>query len=292
MSNIYQTITDSIVRQIEAGAGEFKMPWHRGAASGLPVNAATGKDYSGSNVMILWCAAMAKSYASNNWATYKQWAALGAQVRKGEKATTGIYFSTFEKEKDDGSIARLPFAKALMLFNADQVDGWAGGKPKDVADLTARLEHVDTLLADLGVVIKNEGQRAFYHRVSDTVYVPHREAFTGTATSTATETYYSTVLHETAHWTGAEKRLNRTKGKTFGDEAYAYEELVAEMAAAFLCCSLGVTNEPRADHAQYLAAWLKELKSDPRAITRASADAQRAADFVLGKSREEKSKAA
>jgi len=286
-NTIYQTITDNILRQIEAGAGDFKMPWHRGTATGLPVNAATGNEYNGSNVMVLWCAAMAKGYASNTWATYKQWQSLGAQVRKGEKSTTGIYFSTFEKEQD-GKITRLPFAKALTLFNADQVDGWIGAAPKDAIDITTRLDAVDTLVANLGVTVKHEGTRAFYHRTSDTVYMPMREAFTGTNTINATEAYYATLLHEIAHWTGAEKRLDRTKGKTYGDEAYAYEELVAELAAAFLCCKLGVTNEPRADHAQYLASWLKVLKSDPRAITKASADAQRAADFIIGKEREEK----
>lgn len=108
--------------------------------------------------------------------------------------------------------------------------------------------------------------RAYFDPGSDYIAIPDKARFVGSPTSTATECYYSTLLHELVHWTGAEHRLNRTFGERFGDAAYAAEELVAELGAAFLCADLGVTNDPRPDHAAYVASWLKILRSDSRAI--------------------------
>ena len=123
---------------------------------------------------------------------------------------------------------------------------------------------------------------AFYSPVGDYIQLPDRERFVGTDTSTPEEAYYSTGLHELTHWSGAPSRLDRDKCKRHGDGAYAFEELVAELGAAFLCADLEVSNEPRPDHAQYLAHWLDILKADKKAIFRAAADAQRAAHFLHG----------
>lgn len=289
-NSVYETVTANIVAAIESGAGEFQMPWHRATtADGLPVNALTGAEYRGSNILSLWVAGMAKGYASNRWATYKQWAQLGAQVRKGEKSATGIFFQMIERkgatqpDTDKASKAGMvPFARAFHLFNAEQVDGYTvDASPR--ADITETLAGVDAAIAQTGARITHAGSRAFYRPSTDEIYMPERAAFTGTDTSTATESYYSTLLHELTHWTGHDARLARNfaKSNRFADEAYAGEELVAELGAAFLCARLGITNTPRADHARYLASWLKVLKGDAKAIVRAASDAQKAADYIM-----------
>ena len=128
--------------------------------------------------------------------------------------------------------------------------------------------------------ISHGGGRAFYRPATDSIQLPPRDAFIGSPTSTPAEAYYSTMLHELTHWTSAETRCNRQLGKRFGDQAYAIEELVAELGAAFLCADLGITDEPRADHAQYLAAWLSVLKADKKAIFTAASKASEAAAFL------------
>lgn len=289
MSNVYDTITTNIINAIEQGAGEFRMPWHRAStANGIPCNAVTGTEYKGSNILTLWATAGAKGYGSNRWATFKQWQSVGAQVRKGEKSATGIYFNMLERENEDtgeakGKSKAIPFARPFHLFNAAQVDGYNSESVAPRQDLTETIRNADDVIAATRARITHEGSRAFYRPSTDEIYMPPRDAFIGTETSTATEAYYSTTLHELAHWTGHGSRLARdfTRSKRFGDEAYAGEELVAELGAAFLCARLGITNEPRADHAQYLAHWLKVLKGDSRAIVRAASDAQKAADFIL-----------
>lgn len=293
--NVYETVTANIVAAIEAGAGEFKMPWHRAStAEGLPCNAATGTEYRGSNVLTLWAAAMGKGYGSNRWATFKQWAALGAQVRKGEKATVGIYYSVTEKENaETGETSKAAFARAFWLFNAEQVDGYTLPSAAPRVDLTERIQNADDTISATGAKITHSGSRAFYRPSTDEIYLPPRDAFIGTKTSTATEAYYSTALHELAHWTGHDSRLARdfSRSKRFGDQAYAGEELIAELGAAFLCTRLGIANTPRIDHAQYVAHWLEVMKGDSRAVIRAASDAQKAADFILGTHATQKSSA-
>lgn len=282
MATVYETITAQVISAIETGAGEFKMPWHRKATDLVPSNAVTGNCYNGGNVLALWCASMAKGYESSKWATFKQWQAIGAQVRKGEKATTGIYYSTFEKDEDDGSTKHVAFGKAFWLFNAAQVDGYTAEASAPLIDLTQRIEAADAAIQATGAnVIVDQGSRSFYRPSTDEIYIVARERFVGTPTSTPTESYYSTLLHELSHWTGAEKRLAREKHKKHGDESYAFEELIAELSAAFLCAKLGIANEPRVDHAQYIASWLKVLKNDTRAITSAASMAQKACDYIL-----------
>jgi len=283
--NVYETITANIITAIEQGAGEFRMPWHRAStADGIPCNAVTGAQYQGSNILTLWVTAQAKNFNSNKWATFKQWQSIGAQVRKGEKSATGIYFNMFERENEEtGESKAIPFARPFHLFNAAQVDGYDSGPVAPRQDLTETIRNADDVIAATSAKITHSGNRAFYRPSTDEIYMPPRNVFIGTDSSTATEAYYSTTLHELTHWTGHTSRLARdfTRSKRFGDEAYAGEELVAELGAAFLCATLGITNEPRADHAQYLAHWLKVLKADSRAIVRAASDAQKAVNFIL-----------
>jgi antirestriction protein ArdC len=142
------------------------------------------------------------------------------------------------------------------------------------------IEAAEAFVAATGANIVHGGSRACYVPRTENIHMPPRDVFIGTATSTAAEAYYSTELHELTHWTSAETRCNRELGKRFGDQAYAIEELVAEFGAAFLCADLGITDEPRADHAQYLASWLSILKADKKAIFTAASKASEAAAFL------------
>lgn len=303
--DVHEAITAKIVAAIEAGAGEFQMPWHRpGIAFTLPKNALTDRPYRGSNVLSLWIDADDKKFEHQVWATYKQFEELGAQVRKGEKGSLIVKYGewvpkdtkgepkadTADKDEDGGK--RL-YAKAAYVFNIDQVDAPAELRARLLPtsaprpDLTERLEHVEAFIAATGAEFREGGQRAFYrHRglngEGDFIQMPERNLFTGTATSTPTESYESTRLHELSHWSGAAHRLNREFGERFGDKAYSFEELVAELSAAFLCAELQITNTPRPDHAQYIANWVAVLKGDTKAIFTAASMATRAVDYLYG----------
>jgi antirestriction protein ArdC len=148
------------------------------------------------------------------------------------------------------------------------------------ATVITPIEQAEAFVSATGASISHGGARAFYRPATDSIQLPPREAFIGSLTSTPAEAYYSTLLHELTHWTGAETRCNRQLGKRFGDQAYAIEELVAELGAAFLCADLGITDEPRADHAQYLASWLSVLKADKKAIFTAASKASETAAFL------------
>jgi antirestriction protein ArdC len=301
--DVHEAITAKIIAAIEAGAGDFQMPWHRpGVAFTIPKNALTEQPYRGSNILSLWIDADAKKFEHQIYATFKQWQELGAQVRKGEKGSMIVKYGTWvpqgasknanadaksELRGDDDDQATRMFAKAAWVFNVQQVDGYAITPKAPRPDLTERLAHVDAFLANTGAEFREGGQRAFYrHRDSsgagDFIQMPERNLFTGTATSTPTESYESTRLHEASHWAGAGHRLNRQMGERFGDKAYAFEELVAELSAAYLCAGLEITNTPRLDHAQYLASWLTVLKGDSKAIFSAASHATRTVDYLYG----------
>lgn len=302
--DVHEAITAKIVTAIEAGAGEFQMPWHRpGVAFTIPKNALTEKQYRGSNILSLWIDADEKKFEHQVWATFKQWQELGAQVRKGEKGSLIVKYGEWVPKdarsdsggdakpdssgKDEGDGGKRLFAKAAYVFNAQQVDGYDIAPAVPRPDLTERLDHVDAFIAATGAEFRHGGQRAFYrHRGpngdGDFIQMPDRTLFTGTATSTATESYESTRLHELGHWTGAKHRLDREFGERFGDNKYAFEELIAELSAAYLCAGLEITNTPRPDHAQYIANWLQVLKGDTKAIFTAASMATRAADYLYG----------
>lgn len=285
--DIHAEITNRIVEAIEKGAGTFQMPWHVEASTRAPSNALTKRAYRGVNVLSLWITAQAFGYQSAEWATFKQWQEQGCSVRKGERGTPIVFYKSLsiEGEASDGSEdseRKIPFARASWVFNAAQVEG-AEMPPAvipEAAPLFDRLQHVEHVVAATGADISHGGARAFYQRREDRIQMPDIALFTGTETSTPQEAYYSTMLHELAHWTGAEHRLNREKGKRFADKAYAFEEIIAELTAAFLCVDLGITTSPRIDHAQYIAEYLEILRNDKRAIFTAAAAAQAAAEFI------------
>lgn len=280
--NVYQKITDQIVAAMEAGAHRFEMPWH--TTSPRPVNIVSGKPYRGVNTLALWVAEQMSGYASGTWGTYRQWNSIGAQVRKGERAATVVFFKDLERpveENEETKSRRYFVATASSVFNADQVDGYAACEVVPPVDKTERLNQVEAFVAATQATIQERGHSACYNLTTDTIHMPERALFTGSSTSSATEAFYSTLLHELTHWTGHPARLNRELKNRFGDAAYSMEELVAELGAAFLCADLGVSLTPRPDHAAYIQGWLSVLKQDNRALFTAASKASAASDYLF-----------
>ena len=279
----YQIITDTILEALET-CGPCERPWV-GPSLTMPVNALSGHEYRGTNVVMLWLAARENGYADNAWATFKQWSEKGATVRKGEKGTPVIWFQMLErKDTDDADTdedgRRIPCARLSWVFNAGQVDGYQTEQARMPEDnQVSPIAQADALIAASLAKITHEGAQAFYRPSTDEIVLPPQHLFTGTSTSSATEAYYGVLLHELTHWTAP--RLQREFGKRFGDAAYAAEELVAELGAAFLCAKLGMAGEPRADHAKYLASWIKILKNDRRAFITAASKASEASNYLL-----------
>ena len=282
--DIHKHITDQIVTAIERGAGDFRLPWHSISGAIIrPTNVASKKPYRGVNILALWAASEQSGFGSGIWGTYRQWSECGAQVRKGEKSSYIVFYREIEiageaTGPDDGIETRL-FARATPVFAAEQVEGYTIPLVEPVRPMES-IAAVDAFVTAIGAEIAHGGTRAYYRPSTDSIQLPPREAFVGTATSTPAEGYYSTLLHELTHWTSHEHRCNRQLGKRFGDDAYAMEELVAELGAAFLCSELGITAEPREDHAQYLTSWLSVLKADKRAIFTAASKASTATAWL------------
>ncbi|GLI95083.1 ArdC family protein [Methylocystis echinoides] len=280
--DIHQHITNQIIASIENGAGEFRLPWHRSAGNIMrPVNIASKNAYRGVNVLTLWAAADACGYGSGTWGTYKQWAEAGAQVREGERAAYVVFYKEIivGSEHSDESETRL-FARATPVFAAEQVEGYEAPTVEEPTTVFPPIEAAETFVTNTGAIVNHGGSRAYYRPSTDSIQLPPREAFVGSPTSTPAEAYASTKLHELIHWTSAEARCNRQLGKRFGDDAYAMEELIAELGAAFLCADLRITDAPRPDHAQYLDCWLRVLKADKKAIFTASSKASEAVAFL------------
>jgi antirestriction protein ArdC len=284
--DIHQQVTDNIIQAIKAGAGDWQMPWHRsGEGLNRPVNIDTKQAYRGVNILNLWVASELRGFSRGFWGTYKQWQNRGCQVRKGEKGSLVVFYKTLEFEAEDPETGETEteerlMARASTVFNADQVDGYEPEPLPEPANPAETIAAAEAFVKATGADIRHGGQRAYYNPCGDFVQVPERERFLGTDTSTPTEAYYGVLLHELTHWTGHEKRCARQFGKRFGDDAYAMEELVAELGAAFLSADLGITQAPRADHAAYLEHWLRVLKADKKAIFTAASQASRAAEFL------------
>lgn len=283
-NDVYQTITNHILDLMDNGTGKWEMPWHN--ATIQPVNVETGKPYHGINILSLWCASIKKGYTTGYWATFKQWKAKGASVRKGEKACPVVFYKPLEREETnpetgETDLVETYVARLYWAFNADQVDGWqAPALP--TAGEAETVHAAERFVINSKARIVHQGGSAFYCPSEDTITMPARERFFATNASSATENYYSTLLHELTHWTGHQDRLDRNLTARFGKESRAMEELVAELGAAFLCVQLGISLTPREDHAAYLAGWLRALKNDKRAIFTAASKASQAVDFLNG----------
>lgn len=285
-ADVYEKVTGQIVAELEKGVRPWLKPWSAEHAAGRitrPLRA-NGIPYRGINVLMLWAAASSQGFTAPLWLTYKQAQELGGQVRKGEKGSLVVYANTITRTETDEATGQeserdIPFMKGYTVFNAEQVDGlpahfYASAAP--ALDTVARIAEADRFFGATGADVRHGGNQAYYAMADDRVQMPPFEAFRDA------ESYYATLAHELTHWTRHPKRLDRDFGrKVWGDEGYAMEELVAELGAAFLAADLGLTPELRADHAAYIASWLKVLKDDKRAIFSAAAHAQRAADFLM-----------
>lgn len=285
--DIYQHVTDRIVAAIESGnVGTWRMPWHHQAPDNVrgfamqPTNVA-GRPYRGVNVWLLMSEKLAKGYNSDVWGTYKAWQAAGAHVKKGEKGTLIVFWKQLTiRERDEvtgeDKAKKILLARGYSVFNADQVADWQPkAKPVKVRTVAERIEHAETFFGKLPVTVNHGGNRAYYSPSGDFIGMPTFEQF-----KTPMD-YYATLGHENVHSTGHATRCNREFGNRFGDQAYAFEELVAELGAAFLCAHLELTNEPRADHAAYVNNWLKVLKGDKRAVFTAASKAQAGVDWLI-----------
>ncbi|WP_439599943.1 ArdC family protein [Devosia sp.] len=287
--DLHSTITQHLIAAIERQPGQFTLPWRReGGALHLPTNAFTGNAYNGINILSLWVSAAQAGFPSPVWATYKQWTALGAQVRKGERSSLVAFYKqyTTDPNPDDAEdTGQRRVAKASFVFNAAQVTGLLTPSPLPAppappSSPLERIQHADDFITATGANVRIGGDQAFFHRRDDYIQLPDPGRFTGTTTMSVSEAFYATATHELVHWSGAKHRLDRQFGDRFGDQAYAAEELVAEIGSAFLCAELAITQNVRPDHAQYLASWLKLLKSDSRAVFTAAARASEATTYL------------
>ncbi|CCD98875.1 zincin-like metallopeptidase domain-containing protein [Bradyrhizobium sp. STM 3809] len=285
-ASLYEEITSKIIGELEAGRVPWVQPWGTQAAKAqlaLPRNATTGRAYTGINVLILWGSVIEHGFTGQSWLTFRQALSVGGHVRKGERGVSVVYADRFvpsderQRAREVGEEAQaIPFLKRFTVFNIDQ----CGGLPEDIATaspppLPVAVEPVvETLIANSGVDFRIGGHRAFYAPVEDFVQVPPPAAFFEPIN------WHRTALHELAHASGHSSRLNRDLSGRFGSRKYAFEELIAEIASAFSCASLGIV--PTVRHADYIGAWLDVLREDNRAIVRAASQASRVADYLLG----------
>lgn len=284
-SNLYDDITGKIIAELEEGRLPWVQPWGSSAAKAplaMPRNARTGRQYSGINVLILWGAVVQHGFPGQGWLTFRQALSLGGNVRKGEHGTTVVYADRFTPEdekrraRETGEYpGKIPFLKRFTVFNAAQCEGL----PEDIAveappPPPGLIEpRVEALIRTTGIDFRIGGDRAFYVPALDYVQVPPPQAYFEPIN------WHRTALHELGHATGHASRLGRDFSGSFGTRKYAFEELVAEMNAAFCCATLGIV--PTVRHADYIGSWLEVLREDNRAIVRAASQASKAADWIL-----------
>jgi antirestriction protein ArdC len=285
-SNLYDEITGKIIVELEAGRVPWVQPWGTAAAKAslsMPKNASTDRYYSGVNILLLWGSTIENAFTGQSWLTFRQALSLGGHVRKGERGTTVVYADRFvpsdEKRRaaETGEEAHaIPFLKRFTVFNCDQCDELpdeiataAPPPPPGLIEPT-----VEALIKATGIGFRIGGNRAFYAPVEDYVQVPPPQAYFEPIN------WHRTALHELGHATGHRSRLNRDQSGSYGTKKYAFEELVAELAAAFGCASLGIV--PTVRHSDYIGSWLEILREDNRAIVRAASQASKAADYLLG----------
>ena len=283
--SLYQEITSRIIEELEAGRVPWVQPWGTSASQAslaMPQNAATRRRYSGINILILWGAVIQQGFTGQSWLTFRQALSLGGTVRKGEHGTSIVYADRFIPDQERARAeARgdephaIAFLKRFAVFNADQCDNLPAdicvAAPPPPAALI--LPEVEELIRASGADFRIGGDRACYDVARDAVRVPPPQAYFEPVN------WHRTALHELGHWSGAKHRLDRDFAGSFGSKAYAREELVAEMSAAFTCATLGIV--PTVRHADYIGSWLELLREDDKAIVRAASAASKAADFLL-----------
>ena len=289
---LYQQITNEIIKELEQGTCRWVKPWsNEGAPFQLPRSGTSGNTYRGVNVLNL----MQVSEFTQNpvFITYKQAQEAGGNVIKGQRAFKCVFFKSLEVEdkQNEGEKKQIPMIKQFNVFNVEQCENLDLNKIKN-AEPVERPEKPDSVAIDLaeqhGVKYFIGADRAANWDALNAITLPPKDTFKDA------DHFASTVFHELIHWTGSSIRLNRTKGYIKGNKeqqrAYAFEELVAELGAAFMCAHYGIANE-QLQHAEYLQSWLSHLKDDKKAIHKAASLAQKACDYLLAEREQEQAAA-
>lgn len=278
--DLYQEVTDKIIQALEQGTPPWVCPWDKGHGSVLPANFATGRLYRGINVLLLNLRQIAEGYPRNRWLTYQQAKAIGGHVRRGEAATRVVFFKLLEAEqsptetRSHRSQKVIPLLRSFAVFNEAQIEGLLQPADRTPLNEIGEASHAAQQVIDAsGAEIHHGGASAFYRPSTDAIQMPPLAAFD------SEESYYRVALHELTHWTAHASRCNRPLLSRQHIEAYAFEELVAEMGAAFLSARCGLPSSLR--HASYIDAWLKGLRNDRRLVFSAASMAQKAVDFLL-----------
>ena len=283
-TDIYTSVTNRIIEQLEQGVRPWHKPWNAEHAAGKIMRPLRHNchAYNGINILMLWDSAEQQGFSCPIWLTFKQVKELKGFVHKGEKSSQVVYASSFTKKAKDDSEEEterdIPFLKQYAVFNAEQCDELPDHfyelkeQPNETIEPIAQAV---AFFADTGANIRGGGSRACYVESQDLIRMPRLETFDNA------ESHAATLAHEMVHWTKHKTRLGRDLGrKKWGDEGYAMEELVAEIGSAFLCADLQITPEVREDHAAYIESWLKVLKEDNRAVFTAASMASKAADYL------------
>lgn len=278
-TSAYTDITLQIITALEEGRQPWNPDWTESAAPLSLPRRWTGESYQGINVLMLWLAAAERGFSSSRWFTYRQARKVGGQVRKGERSTRVVYFESRTRLNEEEEEIHHRILKRYAVFNADQIDNLPPEFQSDESGSvsTGNRGDIDRMVAQTGAnITERQGESDAYYLVSaDRVVVPHRDSFD------PVEQFYGVLMHELVHWTGNRNRLGRLS-RDDTDKDYAFEELVAEIGACFVCSSLGIAPDLR-NSAAYIKNWAIRLKADHRMIFRAAGAAQKAADYLLAK---------
>jgi len=281
--DIYQSVTNNIIEALErVSLEDYKATFANLTAQQLPVNPMTENRYHGINTLILWLEQQVHSFSCNEWGTFKQWKDKGANVKKGEKSSMIVFYKRVEKKEDKGDDPEFyNMLKSYSVFNADQVENYEPTKAEIQGTLgtVERIDQIEQFVVATGADIQKDKNIACYCPSSDHIEMPSENLFFENEQS-ATENYYAVLLHELTHWTGGKQRLDREQAGKTNKESYAFEELIAELGSAFLCSQFEIKQQGRDDHARYIKSWLQALKNDKKFIFKASAQAQKAIDYL------------